>query len=309
MRVGLIISVIVHVAIFLWIMVAPGEAPFDPARADAVLVDLVSPKEVPPLAEPEPAKPETAKPELPAFEPPKTELAPATSKPATLEPAARKSAPRKPEPAKAEPTKAEPAKAEPAKAEPAKAEPAKAEPAKAEPAKAEPAKPVLEADQKPPQKSAAETPPSAQDQAAPAASFAWMLNLPADALTGAGGLPSESGSKLSSEEIAKFKARVSQCWVAPANVPDNTPGFNVLVRIVLKPDGALGADPGLVLAPASQSGPLLVESATRALKQCQPYDFLPADKYQDWKILELSFSVYGPSDDLGPPTLNNAFPH
>jgi hypothetical protein len=136
-----------------------------------------------------------------------------------------------------------------------------------------------------------------------------MLNLPAASLTGAGGgLPSESGSKLSSDDIAKFKARVSKCWVAPANVPSG-PEFKALIRFVLKPDGALGADPALVLAPASLSGPRLVASATRALKQCQPYDFLPAEKYQDWRVLELSFSVDGPSDDLGPPSLKDAFHH
>jgi hypothetical protein len=276
MRVGLIISVIVHVAIFLWIMVSPGQAPFDPARADAILVDLVSPKEVPPLVEPEPAKPETAKSEIPAFEPPKPELEPAPLKPAQPKSAPLKSAPRRPEPQKAEP------------------------------AKAEPPKPVLEADHKPPPKPETAVTPGAEDQAASAPSFAWMLNLPAASLTG--GLPSESGSKLSSDEIAKFKARVSKCFVAPANVSSDSE-FKALIRFVLKPDGALGADPALVLAPASLAGPRLVESATRALKQCQPYDFLPADKYQDWRVLELSFSVDGPSDDLGPPSLKDAFHH
>src|SRR5580704_663083 len=217
MRAGLIISVIVHVAIFMWIMVSPGQAPFDPARADVVLVDLVSPEEVPPLAEPEPAEPETAKSEVPAFETPKPE-----PKPTPLRPAAPTSPPRRPEPPKPEP------------------------------AKAEPPKPVLEADHKSPPKPETAATPSAEDQAASPPSFAWMLNLPPASLTGAGGLPSESGSKLTSDEIAKFKARVSQCWVAPANVSGG-PEFKALIRFALKPDGALGADPALVLAPASRS--------------------------------------------------------
>jgi hypothetical protein len=76
----------------------------------------------------------------------------------------------------------------------------------------------------------------------------------------------------------------------------------------LNPDGTLGAEPALIRAPASLSGPPLVESAKWALRQCQPYDFLPADQYQDWRILELSFSVYGPSDDLGGPARNNVSP-
>jgi hypothetical protein len=266
MRVGLIISVLIHVAIFLWIMVAPGERPFDPARADPVLVDLVSPKEVPQLVEAEPAKPEAAKSDVPAFEPPKPE-----PKPASLKPAPPKAAPRKPEPPKPEPPK-----------------------------------PVLATDPKPWPRPAAKAAaaPSVEDQAAAASRFARMLNLPTVSLTGSGGgLPSESRSKLSSNDVAKFKAQVSKCWVAPDDVP-STRGFNVLVRVVLKPDGALGAEPALVLAPASMAGPLLVESAKQALAQCQPYNFLPADKYQDWKVLELGFSVDGPSDDFRIPTLD-----
>ena len=46
----------------------------------------------------------------------------------------------------------------------------------------------------------------------------------------------------------------------------------------------------------------------RALQQCQPYDSLPADKYQDWKVLELSFSANGPSDDVHPPARDDPSP-
>jgi hypothetical protein len=269
MRVGLIISVIIHVAIFLWIVVAPGEMPFDPARADPVMVELVSPKEVPQLAEPERAKPETAKSELPAFEPLKEEPKPASFKPAPLKTAPLKAAPRKPELAKPEP--------------------AKPEPNKPEPNKPEPNKPVLAADAKPSPAPKTVT-PNVEDQAA---RFRWMFNLPTASLTGGGGLPSESGTKLLSDEIAKFKAQVSKCWVAP-DVPSDA-GLNVVIRVALQPDGSLGAEPELVLAPASISGPLLVGSAKQALQQCQPYNFLPPDNYQDWKSLELGFSADGPS--------------
>jgi len=31
----------------------------------------------------------------------------------------------------------------------------------------------------------------------------------------------------------------------------------------------------------------------RALRQCQPYGFLPAAKYKEWKVLDLSFSPTG----------------
>jgi hypothetical protein len=81
----------------------------------------------------------------------------------------------------------------------------------------------------------------------------------------------------------------------------SAPGFDVLLRIALNPDGTLGAKPELIRAPASLAGPPLVDSAKLALQKCQPYRGLPADKYRDWKILDLSFTADGPSGLSGPP--------
>jgi outer membrane biosynthesis protein TonB len=254
----------IHTAVFLWIVAAPGEKPFDPARADPVIVDLVSPKDVPQLAEPAPAKPEMASP--PALEPPKAApVKPASVKPAPVKPAPLTSARRT-----------------------------------AEAPKPEPPKPVREADLKPTPQPAPKiaTAPSVENEAAAARRVAWMLDLYAASLpSSGGGLPSDTGATLTSDEIAKLKARVSQCWVGP-----DAPAAldNVLIRVQLNPNGALRAEPEPRALPQFPSDPLLVirlvESATRALQQCQPYDFLPADRYQDWKDLELGFSVAGPSD-------------
>ena len=46
----------------------------------------------------------------------------------------------------------------------------------------------------------------------------------------------------------------------------------------------------LIEASASRDGPRLMQAAIRTLKDCQPYAFLPADKYREWKVLDLSFS-------------------
>jgi hypothetical protein len=37
-------------------------------------------------------------------------------------------------------------------------------------------------------------------------------------------------------------------------------------------------------------GPLLMQSAISALQACQPFAMLPADKYNEWRILDLSFT-------------------
>jgi hypothetical protein len=236
MRTCLAISVVVHAALMLWLLLAPGARSFGPANAEPIMVDLLPPQVAPPAPEQEPAK-------------------------------------------------SEPPKAEEAKAEPVKSELPRPAPGKPAPPKSEPPKPGVE--------------DSAQERAATAARLAWMLNLPTDTVTSLAAPPSENKSNLAGEEIAEFKAQVSKCWVAPAGVP-STPGFDVLIRIALNPDGTLGAAPELIRAPASLAGPPLVDSAKRALRKCQPYGALPADKYKDWKILDLTFTAQGPSGLSGP---------
>jgi hypothetical protein len=46
----------------------------------------------------------------------------------------------------------------------------------------------------------------------------------------------------------------------------------------------------LLEASASAKGPLLMQRAMDALQACQPYTMLPADKYKEWKVLDLSFT-------------------
>jgi hypothetical protein len=46
----------------------------------------------------------------------------------------------------------------------------------------------------------------------------------------------------------------------------------------------------------------------RALQRCQPYTVLPADKYQEWKLLDLSFSQDGIADVGSPQNGGKAGP-
>ena len=56
--------------------------------------------------------------------------------------------------------------------------------------------------------------------------------------------------------------------------------------------GRLAAEPILIEASASMKGPLLMQGAVRALQACQPYAMLPADRYGEWKVLDLSFTPH-----------------
>jgi hypothetical protein len=256
MRIYLGISVVIHGAIMLWLVLGPGAPALDPASAQPILVDLL---------------PQDAAPKL---EPPKSEES-------KLEDS-------RPEPLKAGSLKSEPTK--PNQKPAPKSDAPKSETAKSDAPKSDAPK------------SDFTTAPlgSAEERAATAARLAWMLGLPPDTTASLAAPPSENKTNLTGAEVAEFKARVSKCWVVPAGVP-STPGFDVLMRIALNPDGTLGARPELVRAPASLAGPPLVDSAKRALQKCQPYAGLPADKYKDWKILDLTFTAEGPAGLSGPP--------
>ena len=104
--------------------------------------------------------------------------------------------------------------------------------------------------------------------------------------------PANSTAKLSREEIAALRERLQQCWTLPAEVAE-APKLRVVLRIGLRPNGSLSGSPTLIEASASPNGPALVAAATSALRKCQPYAFLPAAKYQEWKLLDLSFSPQG----------------
>jgi hypothetical protein len=106
--------------------------------------------------------------------------------------------------------------------------------------------------------------------------------------------PTESRAKLSAQEIAAFKEHLKKCWVPPTGVPESE-NLKAVVRVALNPGGRFMGQPDLLVAPASTYGPALVQSVMRALARCQPYNVLPVEKYQEWKLLDLNFSQH----DLG----------
>lgn len=116
-------------------------------------------------------------------------------------------------------------------------------------------------------------------------------------------LPKEGGDKkndggdarastaadLSSSVIAQFRHHLRKCAKLPASV---APSDNVLIKLraFMTADGKLAADPILIEASASAKGPILMQSAKSALQACQPYTMLPADRYGEWKVIDLTFT-------------------
>jgi hypothetical protein len=98
-----------------------------------------------------------------------------------------------------------------------------------------------------------------------------------------------SAAKLSTDDVAKFREHLKTCSALPASI---APADKVAIRLRASflPDGTLASAPLLIEASASAKGPLLMQAAVEALAACQPYVGLPADKYNEWKVLDLSFT-------------------
>jgi hypothetical protein len=98
-----------------------------------------------------------------------------------------------------------------------------------------------------------------------------------------------SAAKVSTDDVAKFREQLKTCSVLPASIAPNDK-VTIRLRANFLPDGTLASAPLLIEASASAKGPLLMRAAIDALRACQPYAALPADKYSEWKVLDLSFT-------------------
>jgi hypothetical protein len=103
--------------------------------------------------------------------------------------------------------------------------------------------------------------------------------------------PADASAKLTPDEIGALHTQLMKCWHAPVGMTSGK--LRAQIRIALTPAGALARDPLLLRASASAQGPQLVQAATRALLECQPFTFLPPERYQNWKLLDLTFGPQG----------------
>ena len=171
-----------------------------------------------------------------------------------------------------------------------------------------------------PPSSAAPPPPAAQPQqpAAPAykppepdltIKYQVMLGLPPDlspAFPAASAVPpaapkamaktddnfdgaATQDADIASSAVAAFRRHLKTCLKLPPSLAP-TDDVKVKLRVMMTQQGKLAADPILIEASASMKGPLLMQGAVKALQACQPYAMLPADRYGEWRVLDLSFT-------------------
>jgi hypothetical protein len=248
---GLAVSIVAHLTVLTVGLGYAGVRPFETKPVEAIAVDLVAPAEVK-EATPE-APPQPAPSDIPDLS--------AEEQPAA---AAKPAAPSPPQPAAAMPATTS-----------AAAPKAETKHAALQPAAAA-SSPAPRPSWRPPE---------------PDLSVKYQVNL---------GLPARPGgddfdtmafnaAKVPTDDIARFRKHLKTCSVLPASIAP-TDKVTIRLRASFLADGTLASAPLLIEASASTKGPLLMQAAVEALKACQPYAVLPADKYNEWKVLDLSFT-------------------
>ena len=98
---------------------------------------------------------------------------------------------------------------------------------------------------------------------------------------------------LAISELDAFRAAVERCWSIPAGARD-AQNLRVTLRLFLTQEGTLLRAPEVVDgARMNRAGEetfrAAAESALRAVQRCAPYRMLPAQKYDTWREIELTF--------------------
>jgi hypothetical protein len=119
-----------------------------------------------------------------------------------------------------------------------------------------------------------------------------LLGLPPDlpqAKSGDFDAPASKTADIASSLITEFRRYLKTCSKLPGSIAPSDK-VKVTLRVLMTPEGKLAAEPVLIEASASTKGPALMQGAITALQACQPYAMLPADRYGEWKVLDLSFT-------------------
>ncbi len=77
------------------------------------------------------------------------------------------------------------------------------------------------------------------------------------------------------------------CWNPPVGVAE-AKDLVVIVKFALNRDGSVSGEPTVVNHGAHALFQIAAESATRAVRRCQPFR-LPASKYEAWRDVEVKF--------------------
>jgi hypothetical protein len=117
--------------------------------------------------------------------------------------------------------------------------------------------------------------------------FALPLTLPGGGIGGGLDAASATPAKAPHDDTAAFRAHVSSCSRLPTEIA-NTEQIKVVIRVYFKPDGTLAEPPQMLDATFSPKSSMLMRTAVSALENCQPFTELPKDKYDQWRVMDLT---------------------
>jgi outer membrane biosynthesis protein TonB len=261
MRIGAAISVLFHL-VLVAIALVLGEANLlHSTPAEAITVDIVSSKDAPPSLDLS----------LPTLtDKPTDNSSPADSKPAESKPESK--------------TETKPAETKPPETKPAeKKQIQTASKASQQDPPPAPSPPPAAAQPKP----AEEIPPQAAP--IPYTDITQKFSKLVGEGDGDFDAPAASAANISLDSAKALREHLKTCSVLPKSVSPSD-NVKIVLRVSLLPNGNLAKEPLLIQGSASEKGPALLKSATDALLACQPYSELPADKYNEWKMLDLTFA-------------------
>lgn len=252
-RLAAAVSVVGHVALLVAILLYAGVRPFQTESPKAIAVDLVTPDEIkPPEQPPTPPEPDVKLPDLkPSVE-----------------------TPQQPEPQASPPPQQQAAPQPQAAPE---------QHANAPQAAQQQQQPPPQQPQSPP--APAFTPPEPDLTV----KYGVTLGLPDAASKSDFDAIAADSAKLTSTDIAAFRQHLKACSAMPDTVTASDDVW-IKLRAVFTHDGRLALQPVLIEGKASPKAIALAHGAMAALQACQPYSMLPADKYDEWKVLDLEFS-------------------
>jgi len=267
-------SAIAHLSLLGLLLLFSDVRPFGAVATESIPVEIVAPQDIPEKADtetkPEPVAPPTPLPDFTALDKPATPAAPAPSAQQPPPPAA---ALPQPKPQK----QAAVAAAKPAP-QPATPQPATPQPAAA----AAPAYQAPEPDLTLKYNVLLGLPPAMSASPPPKSPSGEKSGYNFDA-------PAIQNADVASSVVAAFRQHLRTCSKLAAGLKSSDE-VKVKLRVFMSQDGKLAAEPVLIEASASMKGPLLMQSAIKALQACQPYAMLPLERYGEWKVLDLSFT-------------------
>ena len=311
LRSGITASAIVHLSFLLLVIFFTEVHPFSPVATEPIAVDLVTPEEAKEKTpEPQPSPSPTPQIQIPPSSDSAIDQSPksgtagkAASSQAASSAAPSSSSASNPAPSNSPASNPTPSNATSPTPQPASTSPATPQQAATPPQKQAASSPLSADRQTPAAQPAAPAaamtqaaappgpPPPAYVPAQPDLSIKYnvLLGLPVDRPGDGFDAAATQAADVGSSPIAEFRRHLKTCSTLPKTIAP-TDKLSVKLRVMMTPDGKLAAQPIPIEGSASPKALGLMQSAISALQACQPYAMLPADRYGEWKVLDLSFT-------------------